>query len=105
MKLWQLLAVLGSENILIDKYFSDVDTVEKGKTDVDKSTILASLAESKLQYYVTSDNYLRLMPKVNYLLDQGISIIETLSVLEAYKKFGGDAITEVIDYGSYNLHK
>ncbi len=105
MKLWQLLAVLGSEDTVIDKYFSDVDTLEKGKTEVDENIIQAALTESILRYYVTSDNYLRLMPEAEFLLEQGISTIEILSVLDAYKKFGSDAITEVIDYGSYNLCK
>ncbi len=103
MKLWQLLAVL--EKSISDKYFATLDPVANGRTDIDENEVLAALSESKLEYYVTSDNYLRLMPEDPYALSHGKTIVEILSVLNTYKKFGANAITEVVDYGCYELFR
>ncbi len=106
MKVWQLSAVLSCGEITIfEKYCSGVDTIELGRTEVDQHIVRAALGESKLQYHVTSQHYLRLMPEPEFLKEIGIETVEILSVLEAYEKFGGDAITEVVDYGSFNLRR
>ncbi|PZF75032.1 hypothetical protein [Taibaiella soli] len=102
MKLWQLSAVLGFEQEISDRYLGTYKR-EDGQKELDEFIIEKALTDSQLRYYVASNNSLRLMPEDLYLQGQGVKIIEILSVLDAYKKYGADAITEVVDYGSYNL--
>ncbi len=105
MKIWQLCAVLLDETLIFDNFFHGIDIVEKGRDDIEDELVLDALSRSSKRYYVTSHNYLRLMPEDDYLIKRGIYLKEELSAVAAYKKFGGNAITEVIDYGCFDLSK
>lgn len=103
MKLWQIAAVLGFEREIYLKYFGELNSVENGAMDIDESIIIKSLEESNLKFHITSHNYLRLYPDSQPMEDWDTRKIEPISALEAYKRFGGGAITEVIDYGSWQI--
>ncbi len=55
--------------------------------------------------FVTKDNIIRLVTDtVHFDLDNSIlKEAKFFSILDSFKKFGGVAITEVIDKGSYKL--
>ena len=98
MKIWQLLACLSDEREIFKEYMGDIDVVEKGRDEADEVKVQNALKKSKKKYFVSPDNYLRLYTNQN-------GKIKKISISEAYKKYGGDAITEVIDYGSFNFKK
>ena len=103
MKLWQISAVLGFEREIFLQYFGNIDIPGNGQVDVDEYLIVKALENSKLKYYVTSHNYLRLYPDSQPIQDLKPDEIKPFNVLEAYKKYGGDAITQVMDYGSWQI--
>jgi|GEM_PF-6231372 len=103
MKKWQLSAIVSDEPDVMKllNYNADEDT----QSIMNEADVLKILIKSSKTYFVTSHNYLRASPIPVELVSNGISIVETMSVVDAYKKYGADAITEVIDYGSYNLSR
>lgn len=100
MKLWQISAVLGFERKIYLKYFGELNSVENDTMDIEESLIIKSLEESNLNFHITYENYIRLYPDSRPMTDWDTREIEPISALEAYKRFGGGAITEVMDYGS-----
>lgn len=98
MKLWQIMNVLSDEKDIFQKYFHSYRDFQQ---DIPQDLVINAFGQSKKVFLVTDMGYLRLN-----LPNDGITkSVETLSVLEAYKRFGGDAINEVIDYGSFNIGK
>ncbi len=108
MKFWQILACLSQQKNIIDKYFPDYE-LGRGNDDIDEKTLVAALKESKELYYLIDFNgqiLLRLMPIRKDILEGEISILEKeIPIIQAYLRFGGDAITEVVDYGSAEINK
>jgi hypothetical protein len=66
---------------------------------IDEELIIAALSKSSKKYIVTSTNYLRLFKENNL----GLFVSEEMPIVQAYLRFGANAIVEVLDYGSYNL--
>jgi hypothetical protein len=66
---------------------------------IDEELIIAALSKSSKKYIVTSNNYLRLLKEINL----GLVVLEEMPIVQAYLRFGANAIVEVLDYGSYNL--
>lgn len=106
MKFWQILACLSEEQYIIEKHFPDYKFI-KGTSEVDESLVLKAFSESSMNFCISKNNgskTLRFLPVSSYFLEKGISVSESgISIKEAYIKFGGDIITEVIDYGSCEL--
>jgi hypothetical protein len=63
---------------------------------VDESIVIEALSQSKTKLYTNGD-WLRLFEVNNE------PIKHLYTILEAYQKFGGDAITEVFDYGCVKI--
>lgn len=95
MIVWQLKNVLSSNRALIEelKQFPNFDSLSEELT-------IKFLAESEEVFSVCSDGNLRLGEQ-KYAFDIGVT--EELNAIEAYKKFGGQALSEVIDYGSWSI--
>ena len=96
MKLWRLLNILSEEKSIYDTYFSKYTDFQ---LDAPEDVILQALADSKIKFYVNNDRILRLVKTE----DNNLARLKILNILEAYKIFGGEALNEVIDYGSYRL--
>lgn len=92
MKVWQLLACLGHEDHIRNKYFKGIDIIARGKDELDESIVISALSESTTKLYRNGD-WLRLFGNNNDPISQ------LYTILEAYNEFGGNAITEVFDYG------
>lgn len=102
MKYWQLSVCLLHEKEIHKKYLGNIDLLVYGRNEVSDEIIRESFAKSKIQYYIISNNTLRV--NINDSLESiGLEILETITILQAFERFGGDAITEVFDYGSYDL--
>ena len=105
MKLWQINVCTESENEIFLEYFKDIDTIENGINVIDDKIVKDIFGKSKKKFYVADNNYLRFYPEINnYLREKIVSYGNVLTILEAFEKYGGDAITEVFDYGSFNLN-
>lgn len=105
MKIWQLLTILNHENRLLKKYLGEYDNQNNyGQIDVKDKVVKEVLYECNVQYYITSHGYLREMPENLSLRDSGIYLVEVISALEAYNRFGEKALTEVSDYGTFELN-
>jgi hypothetical protein len=98
MKVWQLSTCLEFERSIFQKYFPG-SGVTDGKNEVDPSIVIAALSQSSKKMYVDNINYLRLYRENN----NSDPVVTIYSILDAYNDFGGDAITEVFDYGCYPL--
>jgi hypothetical protein len=103
MKVWQIKACLEFEDEIFCQYFDGIDLIKNGQDNVDNSLAVEILGESKKMFYLTSHGYLRLYPEDLHLKGKGITAIKILTIKEAYAEYGGDAITEVFDYGSFNV--
>ncbi len=100
MMYWQLSAILSDEPTIKKKYLPD-NLIEIGRTEVYEDIVLSALVESTKIYYTTEINTLREFGK-GY---RGEKILEKFPILEAYYRYGGDAISEVIDFGSWGLNR
>lgn len=99
MKIWQLAACLDHEMRIFNQYFPNIDFVNDGINEIDNLIVHSALSQSSKKMYVDPINYLRL-----YIENKNTDPVVTIyTILEAYNIFGGDAITEVFDYGSYSL--
>ena len=96
MKIWQLSVCLFNENHIINQYFNNMDFVTHGRDSVNDSIILSALAQSNKVMCIDGSNILR-------LYDQEMTNVQTMSILEAYNRYGGDAITEAIDKSSFKI--
>lgn len=99
MKIWQLAACLDHEMDIFYQYFPSIDFVNEGRNEVDNTIVNSAFSQSSKRMYIDSINYLRLYVEGN----NTDPVVTVYSILEAYNNFGGDAITEVFDYGSYPL--
>lgn len=118
MKIWELKAYLADESFIMDKLGHDdklrllnermklgIDkTSREVWTSVNQSLVPDELcemifADSKKTFYLDPAGNLHGTPIKSYHTDLTSLII--LSALEAYRKFGGSALVEVLDYGSY----
>lgn len=103
MKYWQLSVCLSEEKELHKKFLGDIDLIKHGRDDAPEQIIVDALSKSSEKFFVLSNNYLRSSNvKASILAEMNCSIIETITILEGYKKYG-DRITEVFDYGSLDL--
>ena len=95
MIVWQLMNVLAKDKesieILSDYNSSDI---------LPKSIVVKLLSNSQEIFSICKDGNLRSNIE-NYALE--IEVIEILNALEAYQRFGGRALSEVIDYGSWRI--
>lgn len=102
MKYWQLSACLAEEKNIHNKYLGEIDLLKQGIDDISDEIVKQSFSESKVKYIITTDNILRLELD-EYSKSLGLRIKETISILEAFNRYGGNAVTEVFDYGSFDL--
>lgn len=102
MKYWQLAACLASEKEIYKEYLGNYDLLFEGRNEVSDKIVRESLAKSKMKYFIISNNTLRL-DLSDSLKETGLEVLKAIPILEAFDRFGGDVITEVFDYGSYNL--
>jgi hypothetical protein len=93
MKLWQIKNVLSDEMDIYNKYFL---SFYDNQQDISSELVVEALTDSKKLFLVTDKGYLRL----NLSNDKSSKVIDTLSAVKTYKTYGGNAINEVIDYGS-----
>lgn len=95
MIVWQLMNVLSKKRELIEqlKCYSTKDFLEE-------DIVIEFLSQSDEVFSICSDGNLR-SRKTNYGFD--IGLLEELNAVEAYKKFGGNALSEVIDKGSWKI--
>lgn len=95
MKVWQLMNVLSQNRTLIEelRHFSTQDSLPENLT-------VEFLSHSDEIFSICLDGNLR-SRKTNYGFD--IEVVVELSAIEAYNKFGGNALSEVIDYGSWKI--
>lgn len=103
MKIWQIKACLEFEDEIFREYFGEIDLISNGQNDVEESLILEMLGKSKKMFYLTSHGFLRLYPEDLYLKSKGIVVVKIFTIQQAFIEYGGDAITEVFDYGSFNV--
>lgn len=96
MKLWQISACLAGQEKIKEEYFGEIDFIAKGRDNAPEEKVISALSKSKLMYFVTPELRLRLYTGKE-------TDASPITILEAYKRYGGDAITEVIDYGSYDV--
>lgn len=95
MKKWQLLACLDGEDHLLEMANSFYDS----DTELEPERVEELLQISSKRFYTTSEGYLRLKGDFNeHIIQSGISITGEYSILDAFRKFGGAGITEVLDY-------
>ncbi|SMC54271.1 hypothetical protein [Pedobacter nyackensis] len=99
MKVWQLLVCLENEDNIFEQYFPNIELPDDGRNEIDNSVVISALSQSTKRLYVDPINYLRFYVENN----NSDPVVTVYSILEAYNNFGGDAITEVFDYGSYPL--
>jgi hypothetical protein len=103
MKYWQLSVCLSEEKVLREKILGDIDLIKHGKDDAPEQITIDVLSKSNEKFFVLSNNYLRSSNvKASMLAEMKCSIIETMTIIEGYKRYG-DKITEVFDYGSLDL--
>jgi hypothetical protein len=95
MKLWQLKNVLSDELEIFDFHFSSFNDYQQ---DMPEYLILQALEKSRKTMLVTDKGYLRFT-----LLNDNSLVVEKLPIVDAYRKYGGDRINDVIDYGSINI--
>lgn len=101
MIVWQLMNVVSHNRPLIEelKHFPTQDSLTEELTE-------AFLSQSDEVFSICLDGNLR-SRKINYAFD--IGCVQELNAVEAYKKFGGQALSEVINFGSWripsNLHE
>ncbi|PTT77865.1 MULTISPECIES: hypothetical protein [unclassified Chryseobacterium] len=101
MKYWQLAACIAEEKEIFNQYLGSIDLIKYGRENISEDIVHEAFLKSKVKMFITSDNSLGLNYN-DYLKKINCNIIETLTILEAYKRYG-DKITEVFDYGSLNL--
>ena len=95
MIVWQLMNVLSKKRELIEqlKCYSTKEFLEE-------NIVIDFLSQSDEVFSICSDGNLR-SSKENYAFD--IGVLEELNAVETYKKFGGKALSEVLDYGSWPI--
>lgn len=95
MIVWQLRNVLSQKRALTAQLdcFSNQDPLPEDLT-------IEFLSQCDEIFSICFDGNLR-SNKRNYAFD--IGIVEELNAVDAYKKFGGNALSEVIDYGSWRI--
>ena len=95
MKVWQLMNVISSNKELLEQLKGhDYNEV------LSSSMIISILSQSDELFSVCADGNLRLRA-TKYSFDIGIE--EELTAVEAFQRYGGNALSEVIDYGSYKI--
>ncbi|MCA6381569.1 MAG: hypothetical protein IM606_05955 [Cytophagales bacterium] len=96
MKLWQIKNILSDEIEIYNNHFLSFQNYQE---EIPAKLVIEALEKSRKIFIVTDKGYLRL----NLPNDKSSKVIGNLSVVEAYKKYGSNAINEVIDYGSFNV--
>ena len=95
MIVWQLMNVLAEnkESIEILSTYNSSDILPE-------PMVVKFLSSSQEVFSICKDGNLRSNVE-NYAFK--IEVIEILNALEAYQRFGGQALSEVIDYGSWKI--
>ena len=95
MMVWQLMNILSGQKDLIKQLenYGPSSILPQG-------LVVALLSQSHEVFSVCKDNYLRSNP-ANYAFD--VQAIEVLSTTDAYRQFGGTALCEVLDFGSWKI--
>lgn len=107
MKVWELAVCLfGEDEKLFDEYFGDVDTVKNGRNDIEHDLVKKILNQCEREYYLTSHGHMRLWPESEKAMkERNIEVAEVISILEAFERYGGGPIAEVVDKGSYKVDR
>lgn len=95
MKVWQLMNILSSNKELLEQ-LKEYDYQEI----LQSSVVITILSQSKELFSVCADGNLRSW-STNYSFD--IQAGEVLNAVEAFQRYGGNALCEIIDYGSYKI--
>lgn len=95
MIIWQLMNVLSNRKELLEEL-----KLTLYKQDLEEEIVLKFLSRSDEIFSVCLDGNLR-SNKSNYSFKLDVS--EELSAVEAYQKYGGKALSDVIDYGSWKI--
>lgn len=83
--------------LLASNFSSLVDAQDRAALDsmVDTDFVVAVLGKLRRNLYLSSDNWLRSWP-----LNPGDQV---LSVLDAYKRYGADAVEDAFEFGSVEV--
>ena len=95
MIVWQLMNVLSQEKELLEQLKSTLYGQH-----LSEELTLKFLSQSKEKFSVCLDGNLR-SDESNYSFK--LDVKEELNALEAYRKYGGKALSDVIDYGSWKI--
>lgn len=95
MKVWQLMNILSGNKELLTQ-LKKYDSQEV----LPNSIVIALLSQSEELFSVCTDGNLR-SESTKYSFDIGVK--EELNAVEAFQRYGGNALCEVIDFGSCNI--
>lgn len=95
MIVWQLMNILSKDKKMIEEL-----SVFLPEEKLQDSLVIEFLRRSEETFSVCLDGNLRANP-TRYAFD--IKVEKELNAIEAYQRFGGQALSEVIDYGSWKI--
>jgi len=96
MKVWQLMNVVSKDDLLIDQL------KDYRSTDYLPETLVVKLLSQSCEMFsICKDNNLRLSQS-NYSFD--IHTVEVINAVVAYQRFGGTALCEAVDFGSWKIN-